>query len=685
MIFIAILVCWCIPIAMLPTPTATSTSKRSATVIDNADNKKKRTSQLADLVSVRGVSKSGLVRVLEKIDANNLMIHKPFGNTTQSLMKAVQHATEDIGKQQTMYGRVVKSMQLPCQSLPTWDYICPMAFVHYACMVSLPFFTLMKAVIVANNNSLRLVIYIDGITPGNPLHPSPKELQCIYWGFVEWPRWFLSRKDSWPVFSVIRSSVCYDDITGGMGYILKLILRTFFAPTGTSFLQGVVLQHGGDSIQFSATFCGIIADEKSLKECFDLKGASGMFPCPSCINVCYKRQSTREWAGCVTVCCTDTSKFKPKTAAVVENMVKRLNDAPSKGGRELLEQRFGVKLNTNGLLCDTWLCCNVLAGGFRNYIRDGMHTCSSNGVAGTEIARTVQALTTVKVPLAAVQTFAKKWVLPRALGKVSDLVFQESLIDSDHVRHFASDVLVMVWLMHAFLSEKIAHRNMIPDHIKCFSLLYDIMTMLRRGGPSTTRLREKIVAHGVLFVRLFGNDAVKIKFHHLYHLPGDIEWMGTWLTCFVFERKHYDLKVTAKEIHKHIEHTVVNDILNQTVHGFLTQPKAFMHRYLIKPSDAVVGQLELLAATSAVFECGTLHQDDVVMLRDGSVARVVEFVQHTSDQSIVVRLIRYSKVSNTLWAVRFTVTTVDADLIVEAIPYYNVDGSHIRTVPEPSD
>ena len=110
-----------------------------------------------------------------------------------------------------------------------------------------------------------------------------------------------------------------------------------------------------------------------------------------------------------------------------------------------------------------------------------------------------------------------------------------------------------------------------------------------------------------------------------------------------------------------------------------------MHRYLIKPSDAVVGQLELLAATSAVFECGTLHQDDVVMLRDGSVARVVEFVQHTSDQSIVVRLIRYSKVSNTLWAVRFTVTTVDADLIVEAIPYYNVDGSHIRTVPEPSD
>ena len=112
---------------------------------------------------------------------------------------------------------------------------------------------------------------------------------------------------------------------------------------------------------------------------------------------------------------------------------------------------------------------------------------------------------------------------------------------------------------------------------------------------------------------------------------------------------------------------------------------AFVPRYLIKPSDAVLGRIELLAASAAVFECGTLHQDDVVMLRDGYVARVVEFLQHKSDQSIVVRLIRYSKVNGTLWAVRFTVTTVDADLILEAIPYYKVDGSHIRTVPEPSD
>ena len=66
------------------------------------------------------------------------------------------------------------------------------------------------------------------------------------------------------------------------------------------------------------------------------------------------------------------------------------------------------------------------------------------------------ALADVGISIEIVQTYAQKFTLPRSRGgKCSDLYFKAELVTTDHVRHFASDVLGMVPIMHAFLQEKI--------------------------------------------------------------------------------------------------------------------------------------------------------------------------------------------------------------------------------------
>ena len=219
----------------------------------------------------------------------------------------------------------------------------------------------------------------------------------------------------------------------------------------------------------------------------------------------------------------------------MSTIVDRLRAAPNKTTREQMETALGVHFVPTGILFDDHIRQNIWKP--KHYVRDWMHTLVSNGVAGTHLAVFIQELLNGGLANATevLRAYAKKYKLPlfRNRGKVSDRYFKDELIATDHVRHFADDVLGMVRIMYAFLMDKTAAvRNFVTaEHIECFAALHRLIDTLRTCGAVTPEVRsniEKDVSiHNRLFLKLYGNQHCKIKFHHLYHIPEDVAEMGT--------------------------------------------------------------------------------------------------------------------------------------------------------------
>ena len=112
------------------------------------------------------------------------------------------------GYTNTPYGKVVQSMALPFDELPTWDYVNPRALVHHLSNISDDFADMMDASTPGGSAPTRVLIYIDEVVPGNPLrHDKGRTMWAIYWAMLDWPEYVLSRTDGWPVFGVIQSKI----------------------------------------------------------------------------------------------------------------------------------------------------------------------------------------------------------------------------------------------------------------------------------------------------------------------------------------------------------------------------------------------------------------------------------------------------------------------------------------------
>ena len=633
---------------------------------------KKQKVDHAQLAAIKNVSKRGLVQVLKKLDEMNLLNDSFSTKSDHSLRRNFQTATEAAGQTKTPYGTVVQQMKLPSQSLPYWDYIHPMAYMVFLCSISPEMFDVMSQVTMFS-----LLLYVDEINPGNPLHPMPgRKMQGIYWALAEWPQWLLQRKDSWPCFGVIRTTVC-KELPGYMSQLMKLVLRIFFAPKGVSFRNGCVVHHGTSSHMFFLKFCGFISDEKSLKEVFDIKGQSGKFPCIACYNVAYKRMKGKD--NIVNVTSTDPSLWKYRSKAIMEEMLDRIREAPDKL-QEQLEINYGINYNQHGILFDIFLWSEVLSGP-DSYLRNAMHTISSNGVGGTEVAEVVQALNAKGVSIELLQQFARLWVLPKAKGKITEMYFKEELLASDHVRHFASQVLTMIHIQYGFLEEKIRPRGWLLENINCFSKLHEIVTLLRLGIGGVDYLDEVCLAHAVLFEQLYSQSSIKIKFHHLLHLASDLKRIGKMVSCFVTERKHLDIRECSVGVMRFLEHSVANSFLNKTVENCMTESNNFMPKFLLKPKAVSIPGTDISSCSeSATFECGTIHKDDIVLMRDLTVSQVIGFWQSGSEISVRVNL--FQPVGGNTWKKRvLAITFVHADDIVEPLPYYEPMHGHIRIAP----
>ena len=339
--------------------------------------KYKRLKIVSGLASIPGQGKTALAHVLNDLNHKGLLtdpLHS--GESFTSYRRQVQSAVEDRPLYtDTPYGRIIQELELPTgdncgmqQKRDILHYANPFALLYYLASLHECFYSLMCRAASQTQGKLRICLYIDGINPGNPLHPDPQKLlQGIYWTFLDFPTWFLRRKDSWFVFCLTRE-LLVKKLPGYVSEFMKLVLHIFFGSEAPSFQNGFVLQHREDSMLFTASFEGFMADEKALKELFDITGQAGNVPCPlSCLNVRNRWVDTSA-GGLQKHWDPDLSRRIRTTDSHVKKMVDRLARA-TPGVRQTMQTRLGINYNPRGMMFDDWLMNTVLSAP-RNYIRD---------------------------------------------------------------------------------------------------------------------------------------------------------------------------------------------------------------------------------------------------------------------------------------------------------------------------
>ena len=665
----------------------------SAAPLTNA----KRLKTVSGLASVGGISRTGLATVLRSLSDQGLLTHDLCSaGSASSYNRHIRNAVEDIPLHApTLYGPLLQSLELPIvdakrttgddrSSKTMLHYVHPMALLSYLASTNIDLFRLVKSTAERVNHRLRICLYVDEINPGNPLAPDPQQLlEATYWTILDFPEWFLHRKASWFCFSLTRTVIVHK-LPGFVSELMKLVLNVFFPAVGDSFARGCHLQnaeHGG-AIVVTAKFAGFLADEKGLKEIFDIKGQAGTSPCLSCPNIRNRWVAFKSSDGLQHFWDPDLSKRTCSTDATIRIVIDRLKEAAKgpKGPLKKLQTDTGVNYCPTGILFDDHLMHNVISVP-HNYIRDSMHTLTSNGVAGTHLALMCQKLGEVGCSLEIIRTYSKQFTLPRCRnrGKVSDMYFKDALMMSDHVRHFASDVLGMIPLLFAFLIEKIQPRGLLTSHIRCFSLLHIILCILRRGEMNAyihSKLSAIISQHNTMFLELYGNHNAKIKFHHLYHIPDDLLEAGSAINCYVTERKNKDALAVSVATDKNVERSAIISFLHRTIATWRENHNVCQPMYLRGGHDVNVGDGAASYSKSACLPCGDIVANDMVLLVNGSIGMVMDFWKRPNDQSINVRLCEHNKINGLHFELESHIMIDDINCIVEALAWYK-DVNHI--------
>ena len=570
-----------------------------------------------------GTSKTALVSTLESLEEAGLL--DTIVESARTKRRSVQLAAEEHSKRDTVYGPVVQKMQIGVKGHEFIEYAHPMALLSVLCSLSSAFFGIMRSSV---DLVARIVIYVDECTPGNVLrHDLGRQVQCVYWALCDWPSWMLQRTAAWPVFAIVRSSII-NEMPGGLTAFMGKVLHTFFAEAGKSFARGIMLCNGTDAFMFKAVFGGFLADLAAHKYVYCTKGSSGRRFCPTCANV--MRGVSVKAANDNGMCHISECDYRKLEFHTNDSFYECIDRLQRESGRmpkqqfEKLQTNIGYTYNSLCLFYDKHL--RTIVSPLDNHLRDWMHVLCSNGLACTEIAFVMHNLMAVGITLDVLKEYACDYTLPRAHGTVKDMWFDDSHLKADTIQAFASEVLVMVPLIYAFLIDVVAKIKDCPllKHIECFGYLNSIIGLLRQGPENAMKyvktLRELVARHHAIYSEIYPLNAIKPKYHALLHLADDMEWLGCLLSCFVTERKHRATKRATLNVYRNLEHTVLATLINQQVEAL---PVFTRRSFLIDGHEIDIAGHNVLTSLHGAPACGETYNDDIVVISSRIVGKVV--------------------------------------------------------------
>ena len=311
-------------------------------------------------------------------------------------------------------------------------------------------------------------------------------------------------------------------------------------------------------------------------------------------------------------------------------------------------------------------------------LRDPLHVLIGNGVGNSHIAALINTLRLHRppIPLAMIQGFVAKFTLPHRLGKVDDQWLCRNRFGKkwESFSSFAGIMLTMIPIIETFLAEVVDASHPLYPHRLCFTLLSVIVGVCFLGPDDTVpyndHLRGYITQYITLFAKLYPHSCIP-KLHHLMHIPDNISFLGKLLSCFVTERKHRATKRSALFIFRHIDNTVVNDMVNRQCAAIQDNTNLlFQSKFMVAPKTCNLAGTSFRRSKEAVIGCGLLRTGDIICMSANRLGKLVWFWSYQGNAVISAHVELYEKVSMCRWSTSNPTTSiVDTDCIIDACMY----------------
>ena len=340
------------------------------------------------------------------IQENRLAGIVDVGEST--LRKRARDDLYALARTSTVYGQVNETMEIQgLKGNMKFTYLNMFAFFSHAAASSKMFFLFMKS-LIARYGVLHCSLYTDGVTPRNKLRPDKAgSFEVVRFTLLEFPHWMRTRTGlRWlSVGYAMHKKMKDAGIT--VWRLLAMFLKTLFRENDFNMqTTGMILRHEGEEPVFmKMEFACTPQDERALKACYCLTGASGSSPCGECDNCMGRCRYFEDDSGFAHVWSPEYQKFKKRTHeqffAMADDIV-----AHTDGDRKRREQTYGMTYEEGGLIFDLSL---------RPYIRmpwaiywDHMHCFTASGGMGqyevNQFARRIR--NTLNMPLSDLDDFA---------------------------------------------------------------------------------------------------------------------------------------------------------------------------------------------------------------------------------------------------------------------------------------
>ena len=176
---------------------------------------------------------------------------------SDALRREMFEADNDLQQVHTAYGPLFQIFEIPSSNggqMLQVTYVCPFAFLYYACTYAPSFAEFLEASIGQRGLASRpvpapssghavpvdvpkasVVFYYDEVTPGNALRPDKgRQYLAVYWTLLEFPAWFRASQSGW-------FSLCFVPVTtlekmaGEHSQLGTFLLSAFFPEDEQSF------------------------------------------------------------------------------------------------------------------------------------------------------------------------------------------------------------------------------------------------------------------------------------------------------------------------------------------------------------------------------------------------------------------------------------------------------------------
>jgi len=578
------------------------------------------------------------------------------------------------------------------------DFIDPFSLLVVACATSLDFFRLMQGCVQrAPGNILRMALYHDGVTPGNCRRPDvARSFVSWLWTWLELPHWMRQRSAlRWMTCLYIqKKKMTEHDIT--IPHIAKALLKHFFKRPECNFLEtGILLKHGSEAMYLQMRPSCAPQDYEAHEMQFDLKGASGLSPCPYCDNCIGRRQYFEDDSGFAHVLSSHVHKFVIRSPERMQEILAELKETAEHGRPSELsrsEVATGIVYSPDGIMFDP-----EIAGLFtvpQAIYMDLTHCLmASGGIAQYSINQFV--LSIIRKTDMELKDFDEFATDIKVVGtRLSKTWFVDRIVDdvAGCFRGFASECFSVADTLALFVDvvlEPMGNQELAAE-IKCFRHLVTLLQCIRGGTlEDAHKALDANLKHHHDFMILYPLCG-KPKLHYTWH--GILSWIfwKVLITTFGAESEHKAPKRLMHHCYNNCTKTASAHWIRRFMRD-LANPETFQetHLGLIRKSCHCLVQLPRLGAVMVLETSRTIHtvkgifssgeflhwHDNGTM---GGIAEAFVKVQLASGAvGWVAHIQRYEHVAAGFWTAKSAVV-VNATQILGHAPFLQEKNSWLR-------